>query len=111
MNNKITEYVQLDSLTKLTKLIQLDLSECPIATKTDYREQVFKMFPNLEILDNRDANNQSVDYEDEGDDEMPELGEEEEDFEDDGDEEDYNDEDEEDESDDGGRKPAKKLKK
>jgi hypothetical protein len=115
MNNKITEYSQLEALKKLTKLVQLDLSECPVASKADYRAKLFEMFSSLEILDNKDADGNSYDYEEgdgegefEGDfDEGDVEGEEE--FVDDGeDEEDYNDDD--DDSEEKG-KPAKKLKK
>jgi acidic leucine-rich nuclear phosphoprotein 32 family protein A/C/D len=101
-------------LTKLDKLIQLDLSECPIAEKPDYRKKVFEMFPSLNILDNKDVDGLSFDYED-GDLGDPEDGEEE--FFDDGDEEagweeddEEYDEDEEDDEDEGA-KPVKKFKK
>jgi Asp-tRNA(Asn)/Glu-tRNA(Gln) amidotransferase C subunit len=116
MNNKIAEYSQLEPLKKLTKLVQLDLSECPIAGKPDYRKKIFEMFSALEILDNKDVDGNSYDYEEgenegdfEGDYEEGDL-EGEEEFVDDGDEEDYQEEDEDDDSDDKG-KPAKKLKK
>lgn len=116
MNNKISEYSQLEPLKKIEKLVQLDLSECPIAEKEDYRKKVFEMFNQLEILDNKDADGASIDYGDidgegEGDFEGEFEGdvEGEEEFYDDGDEEDYQDDDD-DESEERA-KPSKKLKK
>lgn len=108
MNNKISEYADLEPLAKLDKLIQLDLSECPICTKEDYRAKVFEMFSQLDILDNKDADGQSIEYgefeefaygdEEFGEEEEGELFEEEQDL---GDEE---------QSDDEEEKPQKKLK-
>lgn len=110
MNNRITEYSQLEPLTKLEKLIQLDLSECPIAREPEYRGKLFSMFSHLEILDNKDVDNQSVDYDEEGDAELAEgeFGEEEE-YDDEGDEEDFNEDEDEEDSD--AARPSKKLKK
>lgn len=115
MNNKITDFAQLEPLKKVEKLVQLDLSECPVADKPDYRAKLFAMFDQLEILDNKDAEGNSIDYgEVEGDDEFEgefegDL-EGEEEFFDDGDEEEYQDEDGDDSSEEGA-KASKKLKK
>jgi Leucine-rich repeat (LRR) protein len=114
MNNKISEFSQLEPLRKIEKLVQLDLSECPIADKPDYRAKVFEMFNELEILDNKDPEGHSIDYgEVEGDDEFEgefegDL-EGEEEFFDDGEEEEFQDDD--DDESDGAAKPSKKLKK
>lgn len=49
-------------MTKLQNLIQLDLSDCPISQKDDYRKKVFGFFPDLKILDNKDENGQEFEY-------------------------------------------------
>ena len=98
-------------MKKLTKLVQLDLSECPIAQKADYRTKVFEIIKTLDILDNKDADGKSIDYgseeeEFEGEYEGDLEGEEE--YGDDGDEEEDYEEDEEESEE---QKPNKKLKK
>src|SRR3990167_10484313 len=60
--NSISTFEELEPLKKLTKLAQLDLSENPIASKPDYRQKVFEMFSNLDILDNKDEEGQSIVY-------------------------------------------------
>ena len=60
--NAIKELEQLKPLIKLTNLIQLDLSDCPISQKEGYRNEVFKLFPDLKILDNKDQEGQEFEY-------------------------------------------------
>ena len=87
-------------------LAQLDLSGCELAKQADYRDKVFRMFQNLQILDNKDKDGNEVDYEEddfENDEEGEDDFEDAEDFEDDedmDDEEDFEDDDEEDDEDD-----------
>ena len=122
---------QLVPLSKLENLIQLDLSDCPIAEKDNYRSEVFSKFPNLKILDNKDATGNEFEYS-ESDEDCQEIDEDEEDIEDvdedsedndeDGDEDDEGDDDEDDdgegdedeEGDEGDEeeegKPSKKVK-
>jgi len=96
----LDNFKDIERLAKLDKLIQLDLYGCPISEKPTYREQLFKLFPNLQILDNKDKDGNEVDYEEEDEDDDA-----------DGDEEEYEpgiqkDEDEEDEPFRGGRPVA-----
>lgn len=52
--NKIQTVEQLMPLTKLPNLKRLELLNCEIASMDNYREQIFKLFPNLEFLDGLD---------------------------------------------------------
>lgn len=111
-------------MKKLQKLAQLDLSENPIASKPDYRKKVFEMFESLDILDNKDADGQSIVYGDpeggeegdfegegawDGEEELSEGDEEGFDYEEEG-EEAFGDE-EDDDDEDAAPQPQKKLKK
>jgi len=62
--NAITEISELDPLSGLESLIQLDLSDCALAHTEGYREEVFRRFPKLQILDNKDNNGQEFEYSD-----------------------------------------------
>mmetsp|Transcript_43826 Transcript_43826/g.50695 ORF Transcript_43826/g.50695 Transcript_43826/m.50695 type:complete len:210 (+) Transcript_43826:62-691(+) len=110
--NPINSIDDLKPLTTLTKIVQLDLFGCPVSEQDDYREKVFALFPNLQILDNKDAEGEEVEYDDEegedgeGDDDEGEDDEYEGDENGDDDEEEF-DEDEEEED----EKPKKKSKK
>jgi Leucine-rich repeat (LRR) protein len=70
--NQFSSYDDLKPLQKLEKLYQLDLFNTPLATKTDYRSEIFKLFPKLGILDNLDPNGQEVEYDDDDEDELGE---------------------------------------
>ena len=61
-NNQISEVSELEPLTSLENLMQLDLSECPIAKKEDYRKIIFEKFSNLQILDNLDVDSNPFEY-------------------------------------------------
>ena len=96
--NNITDYPQLETLRKLENLIQLDLSDCPLSTKEEYRKHMFVLFPTLKILDNKDQEGNEFEYSEsemEDDDDNVDLDDDEEDV--DG-EEDSNDEGEEDQA-------------
>ena len=99
----------VDDLKVLAELpiSQLDLSDTPLAGQADYREQVFKVFKDLQILDNADQVGNEVEYEDDEfdgtDGEEGDFEDAEDDEEDDGedfDDEEEGDDDEEEEDDD-----------
>lgn len=81
-NNDISEYAQLEPLKAIPNLVQLDLSECAISEKEDYRKKVFSMLEKLHILDNMDEEGKPFEYsgesEAEGDAEEEEEGDQEE---------------------------------
>ncbi len=123
--NKFDRYEDLEPLRKLTDLVQLDLSDSTLSQKADYRATVFKMFPQLQILDNCDIEGNEYQYstsndQDDGedDDEEESYGDEDDEegqgsFDDDeddeeGDDDDEEEEDDEDEEDDAPRKRVKK---
>lgn len=102
-SNKVSSLSDLTPLKKLEALIQLDLSETDLAKTPDYRKSVFEILPNLQVLDNLDAEGNEYEYSSESeaaDGEFAENGngDEEEDFE--GDDDEDGDEDEEGEEDD-----------
>jgi len=45
------------------ELRELDFINCPIDQEPYYREQIFKILPNLEILDSKDKNGNIVEEE------------------------------------------------
>jgi len=106
--NPVSEYKDLEPLSGLTNLVQLDLFGCPVSEKADYREKVFGIFKQLEILDNQDQDGNDVDYDEEDEEGGDDEGEED-DGEDYGDDED--DDDEEEEEDEEDEKPKKKSKR
>ena len=50
--NPIKNFEDLQSLSKLHKLIQLDLFGCPVSEDPKYRDKVFAMFPGLQVFFN-----------------------------------------------------------
>lgn len=87
--NEICTFDDLAALEGLTELVQLDLSSTPLAKDPEYRSRIFKMFPSLKILDNKDKLGNPYEYSDVDEDEYKEDN----DMSDDG--EDNEDEDEE----------------
>lgn len=63
-NNKIKELDVLAPLAKLDKLTHLDLFHCEVTNVADYRDQVFKLLPQLHYLDGFDSNEQEEEEED-----------------------------------------------
>lgn len=59
-NNEVTSLEALEPFRTLADLISLDLENNPLADEENYREQVFKMFPNLEALDRIDQEGNEV---------------------------------------------------
>ena len=69
---------ELRLLKPLTKLVQQDLFNSPVTNVENYREEVFKIFPELLILDFKNKDGEEVnesDDEDDEDDEEDEEGE------------------------------------
>jgi hypothetical protein len=63
----------LKALTDLDNLTIIDLSENPVAKTANYREEVFKTLPKLEVLDMQYKSGEMYDSEEEDfDGEMPE---------------------------------------
>ena len=48
--NKISKFEDLKSLEKFENLCELDLTGCEIMTCENYREKIFKVFPNLIVI-------------------------------------------------------------
>ena len=105
-NNLICDFTEIEALKGLSNLVNLDMGQNPIEDKENYREKVFKLFPNLMVLDGVDKDGNEIqsedeeeDYgeEDEDDDEEGEEGvvEDEDDDEEEGDFDDYGEEDDE----------------
>lgn len=113
-DNTIGTAEDLSVLSKLP-LAQLDISGTPLADQQDYRDKVFKLFKDLQILDNKDKDGNEVEYEDDEEFEDDEEGDEDlddeegfDDEEDEEDEEDYDDDEDDEEEDDGNNKKTKK---
>jgi acidic leucine-rich nuclear phosphoprotein 32 family protein A/C/D len=50
-NNQINSFDEIEILGKFPNLQILDLMDCPIVKKDNYREEIFKILPNLQVLD------------------------------------------------------------
>lgn len=70
--NEICTFDELSALGGLSQLVQLDLSSTPLAKDPEYRSRIFKMFPNLKILDNKDKLGNPYEYSDNDEDEYKE---------------------------------------
>jgi Ran GTPase-activating protein (RanGAP) involved in mRNA processing and transport len=57
----------LKQLGKLPQLVQLDLQDNPVASENAYRQTVFEVCKQLEILDNHDRDGQEINYSDDED--------------------------------------------
>uniref|UniRef100_A0A915K9B2 U2A'/phosphoprotein 32 family A C-terminal domain-containing protein n=1 Tax=Romanomermis culicivorax TaxID=13658 RepID=A0A915K9B2_ROMCU len=122
--NKIQSIDTLEPLKQLKKLKSLDLFNCEVTTKEDYRDKVFELIPHLKYLDGfdkdeNDCEEDSVDFndadEDEEDDEEVEHddddeGADEDEENEDDDEENGDDEDGEEEASSGANNRGKKRK-
>lgn len=127
----VESYDELTPLSVCKELMQLDLEGTPLSKLPDYREKVFKIFANLQILDNHDCDGKPFNYsedecdldgnsdnndeddedEDEDEEDEEEIGDEEVEDEEDEDDEDEDDEDEDDEDEEDTKKNSKKVKK
>ena len=63
--NEIKEFDDLKPLVGIEDLVQLDLTDCPIAKDPEYRARIFEMFGSLEVLDNKDADGRTFSYDSE----------------------------------------------
>jgi len=66
--NKINNFSDLESLKVLKNLKIIDLNECEITSKEDYRKRIFEMMPDLNIVDGQYANGQEVEMTEESND-------------------------------------------
>jgi Ran GTPase-activating protein (RanGAP) involved in mRNA processing and transport len=73
--NNVREYAELEAIKELT-LCNIDLSGNPIAEKPDYREKLFEIFEDLEVLDGEDKEGNPIESEDDGEEGEAELDEE-----------------------------------
>lgn len=64
-DNKINSINDLKPLTGIDSIVQLDFSGTKFSETSDYREKVFEHFPNLIILDNKDKDGNSYQFESE----------------------------------------------
>lgn len=116
-DNDVSGVEDLRALANLP-LAQLDVSGTALAEQADYREKVFALFKDLQILDNKDKDGNDVEYDEDEEDYDDEEGDEDLDEEDegfdddeeeeDGEEDDYDDEDDDEEEDDPKAKKTKK---
>ena len=58
--NQICKVEGLKALVKLADLREIDLLACPLTSQQDYRANIFKLLPQLEILDNMDQDNNII---------------------------------------------------
>jgi len=78
-NNSVKTIDELAPLKDLPELKNLDLSSNPVADTKGYKEKIFELLPNLEILDGCNKNGEDVISDEDGYDEeeygeeMPEL--------------------------------------
>ncbi|GJQ10826.1 hypothetical protein GpartN1_g4967.t1 [Galdieria partita] len=67
--NRLANFKDLESLSRLKNLRVLDLYGNPVTNSTDYREKVFAMIPSLEILDGADKEGNEIGSEEEDEEE------------------------------------------
>jgi Leucine-rich repeat (LRR) protein len=77
--NPLSTFEDLQPLTQLRNLKELDFIDCPVSNLPEYREKLFQMFQNLEILDSVDRDGNLVEDEEEEEEEEEEEFSEEED--------------------------------
>lgn len=73
-NSKLTDFAQIEDITKLNSLMRLELEGCGIAEKENYRDEIFKKVKTLEVIDSLNQKGEEVpdDDEDEEDEEYEE---------------------------------------
>lgn len=59
-NNRILNIDEIKTLSSFKKLKNLDLGQNPITKIEGYRDKIFALLPELEVLDGHDKENQSV---------------------------------------------------
>ncbi|OMJ77672.1 hypothetical protein SteCoe_22663 [Stentor coeruleus] len=92
--NKLDLIESFRPLSALTSLVYLDIDGCPVTQIDDYRNKLFAIIPNLQVIDTIDRNGKEVSIFDEdeendefGDDDDEDLDEEEGDFDEESDDE------------------------
>jgi acidic leucine-rich nuclear phosphoprotein 32 family protein A/C/D len=75
-NNHIDSVQHLEPLNKIDTLTILDLDGCPVSKTENYRDEVFKVLPKLQVLDMTYKGGEAYFSEDEEFDEMLEEQEE-----------------------------------
>eukprot|EP00062_Callorhinchus_milii_P026222 gi/632988085/ref/XP_007882913.1/ PREDICTED: acidic leucine-rich nuclear phosphoprotein 32 family member E-like isoform X1 [Callorhinchus milii] len=77
-SNKIKDYSTVEPLKNMAQLKSLDLYNCDISNPSDYRQNIFKLLPQITYLDGFDRDDQEApetdEDEDEEEDEDPEEG-------------------------------------
>ena len=68
-NNKIEKVEYLKCLNNLSKLKKLNLEGNPIASKEDYRKEIFDLISSLVSIDKKNKNDEDVESTEYGDDE------------------------------------------
>eukprot|EP00830_Metopus_es_P015735 TRINITY_DN4627_c0_g1_i1.p2 TRINITY_DN4627_c0_g1~~TRINITY_DN4627_c0_g1_i1.p2 ORF type:complete len:252 (+),score=69.58 TRINITY_DN4627_c0_g1_i1:39-794(+) len=61
--NPIPSAKELEPLKSLKELASLSLIDCPVASTPTYREDIFKMIPSLQILDDLDKDGKEINIE------------------------------------------------
>lgn len=68
----VVTYFPVPFQASLESFTSLDVFNCPLTTKSDYRDKVWSLLPKLTVLDGYDKNDQEVTEDDEEDDEEDE---------------------------------------
>ena len=66
--NRISSLEKFSLLSGLSKLKEISLSDCPVASTQGYREKLFKLLPQLEIVDDQDKEGNIIEEEETEDD-------------------------------------------
>ena len=67
--NKITSLDKFSSLSKLGKLREISLADCPVTETDDYRKKLFEMLPQVQIIDDMDREGNVIELDSEDEDE------------------------------------------
>jgi acidic leucine-rich nuclear phosphoprotein 32 family protein A/C/D len=110
-DNNIGDFKEIQSLSNLKDLIQLDLSGTPLSKKDNYRKKVFEMIPSLEVLDDLDKDGNPYDFEEDEDAEGEDGDDYDDEEEGDDDVVDYDEDDDDDEEYEARGRQKKKVKK
>jgi len=63
--NPINTFEEIQLLTQLRNIKELDFIDCPISNLKEYREKMFELFQGLEILDSVDRDGNLVEDDEE----------------------------------------------
>eukprot|EP00062_Callorhinchus_milii_P026223 gi/632988087/ref/XP_007882914.1/ PREDICTED: acidic leucine-rich nuclear phosphoprotein 32 family member E-like isoform X2 [Callorhinchus milii] len=73
-SNKIKDYSTVEPLKNMAQLKSLDLYNCDISNPSDYRQNIFKLLPQITYLDGFDRDDQEAPETDEDEDEADGVG-------------------------------------